>query len=190
MKHEIIEGYLKQFRYYEMLGKKTIDALSSEQLLWKASSESNSIANIVHHLAGNMLSRWTDFRNSDGEKEWRNRDHEFEDVLDSKEAIVSRWHEGWKCVFEALEPLTDDDLTELVFIRNQGHTIQEAIHRQLAHYPYHVGQIVFIGKLILNEDWQSLSIPKGQSQSYNSEQFGKGKRKEHFTDKFLDGEKR
>ena len=184
MRNKIIEGYLKEFHFYEMLGRKTINILTEEQLLWKASTESNSIGNIVHHIAGNMISRWTDFLTTDGEKEWRNRDNEFEDVLNSKENIFKRWEEGWKCLFTAIESLTDDDLSSIIYIRNQGHTVQEAINRQLAHYPYHIGQLVFIGKLLQNENWESLSIPKGGSKVYNKTQFDQGKRKEHFTDKF------
>jgi len=186
----IIESYIKQFKYYELLGKKTIDALSDQQLLSKTESESNSVANLVNHISGNMLSRWTDFMQADGEKEWRNRDREFEEVLESKYQLIEAWEKGWSCLYKAIEPLRDEDLTKSVYIRSKEHTVLEAINRQLAHYAYHIGQIVFIGKTKLNEDWKSLSIPKGNSKNYNAAQTAAGKRKEHFTDQFLKDEKK
>ncbi|MFT7612053.1 MAG: hypothetical protein ACI9J3_001002 [Parvicellaceae bacterium] len=186
----IINSYIKQFKYYQLLGGKTIEGLNEDQLLLKPESESNSIANLVHHISGNMLSRWSDFQKSDGEKEWRNRDQEFEDILLTKIQINEAWDNGWKCLFLALEKLSDEDLSKAVYIRSKEHTILEAINRQLAHYSYHIGQIVFIGKMRLNEDWTTLSIPKGKSAIYNSEQNALGKRKEHFTDQFLNNEKK
>ena len=132
-----------------------------------------------------MLSRWTDFLTTDGEKEWRNRDAEFENNINSKEILIEMWEEGWKCFFNALNLLNAEDLNRIIYIRNEGHTVLEAINRQLAHYPYHVGQMVFIGKMICNEKWISLSIPKGNSSSYNKEKFSKEKHKQHFTDEFL-----
>lgn len=188
MPKEIIESYVKLFRYYESLGLQSLHMVSEEQLFIKINSESNSLANLVHHIAGNMLSRWTDFLNSDGEKEWRKRDEEFEEILNTRELVISRWEEGWNCLFGALNELSDEDLTKTVYIRNQAHSAMEAVNRQLAHYAYHVGQMVYIAKSLLGENWQSLSIPKGKSDSYNKEQFSKGKRKEHFTDEFLDDE--
>jgi hypothetical protein len=110
-----------------------------------------------------MLSRWTDFLTSDGEKEWRKRDAEFENVIADEATVINLWNEGWVCLFNTLHSLTEADLDKIIYIRNQGHTVTEAINRQLAHYPYHVGQIVFIGKMMLNENWQSLSIPRNQS---------------------------
>lgn len=181
-----MKGYLtsviKQFEYYKTLGEKTFNQISEDKLFWKPNEESNSIATIVKHLNGNMLSRWTNFLTTDGEKEWRKRDEEFDNDIKTKLDLLSIWEEGWKCLFETLNSLSEDDLNKEIYIRNMGHTVSEAINRQLAHYPYHIGQIVFIGKLIQNEKWDSLSIPKGDSKKYNSEKFSKPKRTEHFTD--------
>ena len=154
-----------QFEYYKQLGEKTFDQLSEEQLFWQADSESNSIAIIVQHLRGNMLSRWTDFLSTDGEKEWRTRDAEFELEIKSKTELLHQWNEGWACLFFALDLLHGDDLGKIIHIRNQAHTVTAAINRQLAHYPYHIGQIVFIGKLLKGNAWKSLSIPKVGSAS-------------------------
>jgi hypothetical protein len=189
MKNNYLESVTKQFEYYKMLGDKTFGQLTDEQLLWKLNEESNSIATIVKHLWGNMLSRWTDFLNSDGEKEWRDRDAEFENDVTNREDMMQKWNEGWKCLFDALKDLSDADLDKEIFIRNQGHTVMEAINRQLAHYPYHVGQIVFIGKACLDGKWNSLSIPKGNSKQFNADKFAQDKHKQHFTDEFLNKNK-
>lgn len=180
-----LESAKKQFEYYKMLGDKTFSQIPDEKLFWKYNDESNNIAIIVKHMSGNMLSRWTDFLNSDGEKEWRQRDAEFENDIKTKEELIQKWNEGWNCLFEALNSLKEEDLLKTIYIRNQGHSVTEAINRQLAHYPYHVGQIVFIGKMICNEKWTSLSIPKGNSSNYNAEKFSKEKHTEHFSDEFL-----
>ena len=185
MKTDYLNSVIKQFEYYKLLGDKTISQLADDELVWQYNEESNSIATIIKHLSGNMLSRWTDFLTSDGEKEWRNRDAEFENDIHTKEAIVKLWEEGWKCFLETIKNLKEEDLEKIIYIRNQGHTVVEAINRQLAHYPYHIGQIVFIGKMICNEKWTSLSIPKGNSSNYNAEKFSKEKHKEHFTEEFL-----
>lgn len=185
MENDYLESARKQFAYYKQLGDKTFSQVSEEQLFWKSNEESNSIANIVKHLWGNMLSRWTDFLTSDGEKDWRNRDAEFEDTVKTRAELISKWNEGWECLFAALNSLESGDLDKIVYIRNQGHTLMEAINRQLAHYPYHVGQIVFIGKMLSGNTWNSLSIPKGNSQEYNSQKFAQPKQKGHFTDEFL-----
>jgi|TARA_B110000881_G_C18580357_1_gene521315 hypothetical protein len=129
-----------------------------------------------------MLSRWTDFLNSDGEKNWRNRDDEFKHPLTTKEVIIESWETGWRCLFDAIEALKEKDLKKEVFIRNMGLTVQEALNRQLGHYAYHVGQIVFIGKTLKNKNWKSLSIPYGKSEEYNSNKFSKPKRTSHFTE--------
>ncbi|MDP5157529.1 MAG: DUF1572 domain-containing protein [Flaviramulus sp.] len=176
-----IRSVLKQFEYYKILGDKTFEQLSFDEMQWQSDSESNSISIIVKHLAGNMLSRWTNFLIEDGEKDWRNRDIEFLNNFNSKEEIIATWESGWHCFFKAIKPLNQNDLESIIYIRNEGHTILEAINRQLAHYPYHVGQIVFIGKLIKGKNWHSLSIPVGDSLKHNQEKFSKEKIKRHFT---------
>lgn len=172
----------KQFEYYKTLGEKTFEQIPEEKLFWQLNNESNSISMIVKHLNGNMLSRWTNFLTLDGEKEWRKRDEEFNNDIKTKTELLSKWDEGWNCLFEAINPLTKNDLDKKIYIRNMGHSVTEAINRQLAHYSYHIGQIVFIGKVIKNEKWNSLSIPKGKSKEYNKDKFSKPKRTEYFTD--------
>ena len=175
----------KQFAYYRLLGDKTFEQLEDVQLFELPASNSNSIAIIVNHLWGNMMSRWTDFLSSDGEKSWRDRDTEFEDIIVDKETMLERWNEGWDCLFTALDSIDEENFSTTVYIRNQGHTITEAINRQLAHYAYHVGQIVFIGRMYSRQNWNSLSIPKGGSEAYNDQKFAKDRHQAHFTDEFL-----
>lgn len=189
MQNDYLESIKKQFEYYKLLGDKTILLLPNEKLFWQYNEESNSIATIVKHLHGNMLSRWTDFLTSDGEKKWRKRDEEFENQIPNGSTVIKLWNEGWACLFDTLNSLTTTDLDKIIYIRNQGHTVTEAINRQLTHYPYHVGQIVFIGKMILNDNWQSLSIPRNQSKKYNDNKFSQPKQKAHFTDEFLNNKK-
>lgn len=177
-----LSSIIKQFQYYKSLGDKTIEPLSLEELKKEFAEDSNSIAIIVKHMVGNMLSRWTNFLEEDGEKEWRQRDSEFEDSYTSKEELIENWNNGWHCLFDAIKPLAENDLERIIYIRNQGHTVTEAINRQLAHYSYHTGQIVFLGKLLKGKDWVSLSIPKGASSIYNKEKFRKEKSRKHFTD--------
>lgn len=185
MTNDYLDSVKKQFQYYKMLGDKTFAQLTDEALFWQYNEDSNSIAMIVNHLSGNMLSRFTDFLTTDGEKEWRNRDLEFEPKITTKDEILKKWEDGWSCLFNAINPLTEVDLEKIIYIRNQGHTITEAINRQLAHYPYHIGQIVMLGKMLAQNGWQSLSIPKGKSQTFNDEKFAKPQQKTHFTDEFL-----
>lgn len=185
MNSDYLTGVKKQFAYYKHLGDKTFKQLSEADFFWQYNEESNSIAMIVKHLWGNMLSRWTDVFTTDGEKEWRNRDTEFDNDLKDKTDILTKWNAGWDCLFRTLETLSETDLTRIIYIRNEGHTVTEAINRQLAHYPYHVGQIVFIGKMIQNEKWQSLSIPRNQSEKYNNQKFSQAKQRAHFTDELL-----
>lgn len=182
MENDYLESAKKQFAYYKSLGEKTFEQLTDQQLHWQYNPESNSIAMIVNHLSGNMVSRWTDIFTTDGEKPDRNREAEFESITPTRQSILNTWEQGWKCFLDTLNSLTVDDLEKIIYIRNQGHTVMEAINRQLAHYPYHVGQIVFLGKMMSNEGWTSLSIPRGKSDSYNAEKFAKEKRKAHFTD--------
>ena len=177
-----LNSVLKEFNYYKYLGDQTIARLNEEQLNFKPDESSNSIAVLTQHLYGNMKSRWTDFLTSDGEKTWRNRDGEFKINNPSKAALMELWDEGCKTLLDTIEALEESDLHKKIYIRNMSHTVIEAINRQLTHYAFHVGQIVFIGKLVLGKEWQSLSIPLNKSESYNKEKFLKGKRDLHYTD--------
>ncbi len=172
----------KQFEYYKILAEKTFAQLSEQELLWQYNAESNSIAAIVNHLWGNMKSRWTDFLTSDGEKEWRNRELEFEPVISSRAELLEKWEDGWDCLFSALSSINQDNFGSEIFIRNQSHAVSEALNRQMMHYAYHIGQVVYIGRMAKAQNWQSLSIPKGKSKDFNLQKFSKGKHKGHFTD--------
>jgi len=176
-----LPSIIKQFKYYKSLGDKTFNQLTLEELQWQSHESSNSISIIVKHIVGNMLSRWTNFLTEDGEKEWRHRDQEFEDTFITNEDLIAAWESGWKCLFNAIATLTEGDLEKIIHIRNQGHTVIEAINRQLAHYAYHIGQIVFLAKLLKGNDWQSLSISKGDSKNYNNKKFSIEKGRRHFT---------
>lgn len=177
-----LESVKKQFLYYKLLGEKAMEQLDPEQLFIAVNEDTNSIAVIVKHLSGNMLSRWTDFLTTDGEKESRNREAEFENDLQTKEQVLALWNTGWDCFLGALESLQPEQLSEIIYIRNEGHTVIEAINRQLAHYPYHVGQIVFYAKQLKNSDWNSLSIPKNKSNNYNADKFAQEKSIKNFTE--------
>jgi hypothetical protein len=168
-----LDSVKTRFAYYKTLGEQTFAQLNDEGLFWRYNDESNSIATIVKHLAGNMLSRWTDFLTSDGEKPGRDRDKEFDNDIESRQELLSLWNEGWDCLFKALDSIKDEDLQKDVYIRGERHSVVDAINRQLSHYPYHVGQIVFVGKMIAGSNWASLSIPKGNSQTFNAEKFAK-----------------
>lgn len=185
MHQTYLEGVIKLFSYYKTLGEGTINQLSTQDLFWQYNESSNSIAIIIQHIAGNMLSRWSDFLNSDGEKPWRNRDAEFEIQILNKATLMKNWDEGWHYLLNTLKSLQPYDLEKIVYIRNEGHTVIDAINRQLAHYPYHIGQIVYIGKMLKDQQWQSLSIPKGNSAMYNAAKFNKDKQNIHFTDGLL-----
>lgn len=180
-----LESVTKQFEYYKMLGDKTFAQLAEADLFWQYEESTNSIAIIVKHLWGNMLSRWTDFLTTDGEKNWRKRDEEFDADFKTKPELLEKWEAGWKSLFLAVKTINEENFNQTVYIRNQGHTITEAINRQLAHYAYHIGQIVFIGKMIQGDTWQSLSIPKGKSKDFNTKKFAQEKHRQHFTDEFL-----
>lgn len=177
-----LESVRKQFLYYKTIGEKAMAQLEAEQLFTAVNDDTNSIAVIIRHLHGNMLSRWTDFLTTDGEKDWRDRDSEFENSTETKENLMQLWETGWKCLFGALESLNTEQLSGIIYIRNEGHTVMDAINRQLAHYPYHVGQIVFYAKQLKHSQWESLSIPKNHSKSYNEDKFSKEKIIRHFTD--------
>ncbi len=164
----------KVFYQYKLLGEKAMNQLDEQQLNWMPSTESNSIVLIVKHLYGNMLSRWTDFLTTDGEKEWRSRDNEFVTEKNiTREELNWMWEDGWALFFRTLESLTDYDLDKIVKIRGEDHTVLEALQRQTAHYSYHIGQIVYLAKACKDKDWASLSIPKGKSKEFNEKLFGK-----------------
>ena len=156
----LLQAAVKKFKAQKLLGEKTFAQLNDEDLFFKPSKESNSIAVIVQHMSVNMLSRLTNFLTEDGEKPWRERDREFEDVLLTKEDVINTWNKGWQCVFDALESLQAGAVLKTVSIREESLSVVDAIVRQLDHYGYHVGQIVYIGRMIKDESWQSLSIPK------------------------------
>lgn len=158
-----IASALAIFKQYKTLGEKALNQINPNQFDWKPDSESNSIFIIIKHLNGNMVSRWTNFLTSDGEKPWRNRDTEFEDSFKSVEETMILWQAGWEVLFNNLEPLTGSDLSKIITIRNEPHTVLEAINRQLAHYAYHIGQIVYLAKHLQSDSWKSLSIAKGKS---------------------------
>jgi hypothetical protein len=173
----------KMFSYYKGLADKSMAVLSEDEIHLTPNQESNSIAVIVKHMSGNMLSRFTDFLTSDGEKEWRNRDAEFEDTYNSKQEMLEAWEKGWNCLFAALDSVTEATMMDIVYIRNEGHTVLEAFTRQIAHYSCHVGQIVYLAKMIRNTDWKTLSIARGQSSDFNKTKFDQEKGRGFFTDK-------
>jgi hypothetical protein len=167
IENNYIVSVKNQFKQYKTLAEKAIDQIPDEKIDWQYNPETNSIAVIVKHLAGNMRSRFTDFYNSDGEKKWRNRDSEFENEKLSRERLKALWDEGWECLFQVLNGLTAADLSKVIVIRNEEHTVVEAINRQLTHYASHIGQIIFIAKMILDNEWKTLTIPRNKSKEFN-----------------------
>jgi hypothetical protein len=162
-----LEDSLEIFRYYKKLAERAMDQVADQHLFTTLDAEANSIVIIVKHMAGNMRSRWTDFLTSDGEKPDRHRDSEFEEPAPTRAALLCAWEDGWARVFGALEPLTDDDLDRTIYIRGEAHSVMQAVNRQVAHYGYHVGQIVLLAKHFAGQDWQSLTIPRRQSAEFN-----------------------
>ena len=169
---DIVQNYHKDavaaMRAYKKLAEKAIAQLKDEEFFVTLDEESNSVAVVMKHMAGNMISRWTDFLTSDGEKPNRNRDMEF--VIEpntTKDEVLAYWERGWQCVFDALDPLTPEDCEKTVTIRDEKHTIVQAINRQLMHYAYHIGQIVFLAKHFRSTEWKSLSIPRNRSAEFN-----------------------
>lgn len=162
-----LQDSLSLFRYYKTLSERAMAQLSDEQLSIAIDDESNSIAVIVKHMAGNLRSRWADFLTSDGEKATRNRDMEFVDPPENRESLLGIWNEGWDLLFAALEPLADADLGRTVKIRGEAHSVLQAINRQLTHYAYHSGQIVFLAKHLNHGQWQTLTIPRNRSADFN-----------------------
>src|SRR5437660_8259412 len=173
MAHQFTTSYVKDsldiFHYYKKLGDRAMAQCPNEGLFTALDAESNSIAVIVKHLAGNMRSRWTDFLTSDGEKPDRNRDSEFEGPPKTRTELMEMWERGWKLLFGALEPLGDADLTRTITIRTEPHSVMQAINRQVAHYSYHVGQIVYLARHFAGDKWQTLTIPKKKSAEFNRE---------------------
>lgn len=168
-RHPMKEIFIKRFLYYKELGDKTFSQLSDDELFWQPNPESNSIAVIVKHLSGNMISRWTDFLTEDGEKSWRNRDTEFISDMKSREEMLSLWEKGWAVLFDALNQMTDENLHHIISIRGEEHTVLDAVLRQLAHYPYHIGQMIYAAKILKNANWKNLSIQKSKSGDFNME---------------------
>lgn len=171
--HTFLQTALKHFALYKDLGDTTFVQLQEADFHFQPNEASNSIAMIIQHLSGNMLSRWTNFLTEDGEKEWRNRDSEFEAQARSREQLLGIWEKGWQCMFDALVPLQEEDLLKTIYVRKEPQSVIDAIHRQLTHYPYHIGQIVYLGRLIKNNEWKTLSIPKGGSAAYTRQIAGK-----------------
>jgi len=172
MAHQFTTSYLKDsidvFRYYKKLAERAMEQCPDDALFESLDVESNSIAIIVKHMAGNMRSRWTDFLTTDGEKPDRNRDTEFEDAPKTRVELMKLWERGWKHIFDALEPLGDDDLVRKITIRTEPHSVTQAINRQVAHYSYHVGQIVYVAKHLAGSKWQTLTVPKKKSAEFNA----------------------
>jgi len=162
-----IQDALAVFRYYKQLAERAMEQITDEQIFAALDPEANSIAIVVKHLAGNMRSRWTDFLTADGEKPNRNRDSEFVDPPATRNQLLAEWENGWACVFNAIDPLTDADLGRTITIRGESHSVMQAINRQLAHYAHHVGQIVMLAKHFASDHWQSLSVPRNQSAEFN-----------------------
>lgn len=167
-----LNSVIKRLDSYRLMGTTTLLRLDTEQLHWEPQGAPNSIAIIIQHLHGNLLSRWTDFLTTDGEKPSRERDKEFEAHAATSEQLMAQWNEAWECMLQAITALTPEDLEKTVYIRNEPHSVIDAINRSMAHVPSHVGQIVYIGKMILGEGWESLSIPKGQSAQFNQSKMG------------------
>ncbi|AWV97557.1 DUF1572 family protein [Arcticibacterium luteifluviistationis] len=170
---EIIKLFRKQFENYKGLGDRTFAQISDEEILWKYNEESNSLAVIVKHMHGNMLSRWTDFLNTDGEKDWRDRDGEFQGAYANKEEMLCQWEAGWACLFKALDTVTAENINTPIYIRGEEHSVADAFMRQLGHYSSHVGQIMYIGRMIKGKDWKGLSVPKDGSKAFNKAMFSK-----------------
>jgi len=168
---EIIKNYhsdaVKSFRNYKKMAERAIEQVSDEEFFALIDAEANSIAVIVKHITGNALSRWTDFLTSDGEKDFRNRDIEFELIDDTRESLMEFWERGWLALFDNLEPLTVDDFSRTITIRGEPHTIVEAVNRQMTHYAYHIGQIVLLAKHFKSAEWKTLSVPKNKSAEFN-----------------------
>lgn len=155
-----LDSVKKRFRSYQVLGEKAMAQLSEPQLHQQPEENSNSIAVIVHHISGNLISRFTDFLSADGEKPWRQRDLEFEETDWNRAQLMETWKKGWDCLFSALDALKQADLVKTIQIRSESLNVTDAIHRQLAHHAYHIGQIVYLAKWMQGKNWQNLSVPR------------------------------
>jgi len=171
---DYLTNAIKNFHDIKKAGDKAMAQIKDEDFFFEPNEQSNSIATIIKHLSGNMLSRWTDFLTTDGEKEWRHRDSEFERIFyTDTDDIKERWEKGWECLFNALNSLTENDLSKVVLIRKEPHTVIQAINRQIYHYGYHIGQIVYLARFLAKDDWNSLTIPRGKSNEFNEKMMGK-----------------
>jgi hypothetical protein len=178
----MLTSAVKQFRYYKQLADKAMTQVDDGPLFNRLHDDDNSVAIIVQHLAGNMRSRWTNIFTEDGEKSWRKRDEEFEQIIQTRTQLTEVWENGWKVLFDTLCSLTDSDLTRIIYIRNEALTVSDAIIRQLCHYSYHCGQIVYKCRQMSGGKWQSLSIPKKESDAFNSNKFGIQKGENRYLD--------
>jgi hypothetical protein len=174
---EFIDTVIRGLRYYKGLADKTFTQLSDKEFHYQYNDTCNSIAIIIQHMHGNMMSRWTNFLSEDGEKSWRQRDAEFEEQDIGKERLIALWNEGWNCFFDALLSIKPGDLLKTITIRKEELSVMDAINRQLAHYSYHIGQIIYIGKILKDGKWENLSIPKGFSKQYVQGNWAKDKEK-------------
>ncbi|WP_064093467.1 DUF1572 family protein [Rossellomorea aquimaris] len=175
VENEYLKVIRERFLAIKRQGERAISQLSEENIHWVFNESSNSVAVIVKHVSGNMVSRWTEPLTTDGEKPDRNRDKEFENTISSKQDLMNVWEKGWQTLLETLHVIHEQDLLKDIYIRGERHSVLEAIERQLAHYAAHIGQIVFIGKQLMGENWECLSIPKGKSQEFSNKMIRKNK---------------
>ncbi len=182
----MLQSAIKQFRYYKHLADKAMGQINEKDFGIQLNPEDNSISIIISHMAGNMLSRWSNIFEEDGEKPWRNRDSEFEIWQRSTDELLTLWESGWALLFKTLENLKAEDLERIIYIRNEGLSVSDALIRQLCHYSYHCGQIVTKCKQLSESEWNSLSIPRKKSEEYNKKKFSQAKQQKHFLDDLLD----
>ncbi len=182
-KTSALNGSIRLFKYYKMLSEKTIAQLTDEELHQTLSDELNSVSVLMKHLSGNMISRWTNFRTEDGEKQWRMRENEFIDDLKTRAELLEYWERGWEILFDSLNSVKDEEINDIIYIRNEGHTILEAVERHLAHVAYHTGQIVMLARWMRGKSWETLTIPKGKTEEFNQEKFSQKKSKGFYKDR-------
>jgi hypothetical protein len=175
MTDHYLESIRQQFAFYRKLGDRTVAQMDEKELFWQYRENSNSIAILIQHISGNLISRFTDFLSTDGEKESRDRDAEFEIALKTREDLIAIWESCWECTSATLDSLQPEDLEKIIYIRNEGHTVIEALNRALAHTAYHVGQIVHTGVMLRGDEWKTLSVARGESKTRNDAMFSKPK---------------